>query len=122
VRFSLLGLAIVALFFGCQSKARTGDVATTRLGAAFDTALDDSDRSSLQQQSPKTLRKIDHREQLSTADVKKMSQAGLSNTAIINQIQATSSIFYLSTADIIDLKNSGVSQRVINYMIQTGNH
>ena len=122
MRFSLLSLVIIAVLFGCQSKAGTGSIASTRLGAASDTALDDSDRSSMQQQSPKTLRKIDHREQLSTDDVKKMSKAGLSNTVIINQIQATHSVFYLSTADIIDLKNSGVSQRVIDYMLQTGNH
>ena len=83
--------------------------------------LDNTDSRSMEQQSPRTLKKIDQGEQLSTDDVKKMAKAGLSDKAVISQIQATNSVFYLSTADIIDLKNSGVSQKIIDYMVQTGN-
>lgn len=85
------------------------------------TSLDASDRSALEKQSPRTVKKIDNGEQLSTDDIKKMSRAGLSDDTIINQIHETKSIFYLSSADIVDLKKSGVSQKVINTMIQTGN-
>jgi hypothetical protein len=88
---------------------------------ALISSLDASDRSSLEKQSPRTLKKIDNGEQLSTDDVKKMSRAGLSDEVIITQIDATKSTFYLSSADIVDLKKSGVSQRVISTMIQTGN-
>ena len=83
--------------------------------------LDESDRSSLERQSPRTLKKLDNREQLSTDDIKIMTRAGFSDETIIQQIDATHSIFYLSSADIVDLKKSGVSQRVINQMILTGN-
>jgi|SRR5579862_8011486 hypothetical protein len=85
------------------------------------TSLDASDRISLEKQSPRTVKKIDNGEQLSTDDIKKMSRAGLSDDTIMNQIYETKSIFYLSSADIVDLKKSGVSQKVINFMIQTGN-
>lgn len=85
------------------------------------TSLDASDRSSLEKQSPRTVKKIESGEQLSTDDIKKMSRAGLSDDTIMNQIHETKSIFYLSSADIVDLKKSGVSQKVINTMIQTGN-
>jgi len=85
------------------------------------TSLDASDRSSLEKQSPRTLKKIDNGEQLSTDDIKKMSRAGISDDTIISQIHETKSIFYLSSADIVDLKKAGISQRVINTMIQTGN-
>jgi hypothetical protein len=85
------------------------------------TSLDESDRNSLEKQSPRTVKKIESGEQLSTDDIKKMSRAGFSDETIINQIYATQSIFYLSSADIVDLKKSGVSQRVINAMVQTGN-
>lgn len=85
------------------------------------TSLDASDRISLEKQSPRTVKKIDNGEQLSTDDIKKMSRAGLSDDTIINQVHETKSIFYLSSADIVDLKKSGVSQKVINTMIQTGN-
>ena len=84
-------------------------------------SLDASDRSSLEKRSPRTVKKIDNGEQLSTDDIKKMSRAGLSDDTIMNQIHETKSIFYLSSADIVDLKKSGVSQRIINSMIQTGN-
>ena len=90
---------------------------TTPLAAA----LDASDRSSLEKQSPRTLKKIENHEQLSTDDIKKMSRAGLSDDTIMTEIHETKSTFYLSSADIVDLKKSGVSQKVINYMIQTGN-
>lgn len=141
---SLLALAFIGM--GCQSKAGTGALAGGSLGAVTGAAishnasgaliggaagavggaiigasLESSDRDSLQQQSPRTLNKIDNKEQLSVDDIKKMSKAGLSDNVIISQIQATNSVFYLSTADIIDLKNAGVSQRIIDYMIQTGN-
>lgn len=84
-------------------------------------ALEDSDREALQKQSPATLSKIDQAQPLTVDDIKKMSQAGLSDTEIITQIDTTHSVFYLSTADIMDLKQVGVSQKVIDYMIKTGN-
>lgn len=95
--------------------------ASTPLMKPIISVLDESDRSSLARQNPRTLKKIDHGEQLSTDDIKTMTRAGLSDETIIQQIDATKSIFYLSSADIVDLKKSGVSQRVINHMIQTGN-
>lgn len=147
MRSAILAMISAAVFLvSCESKAGTGAIAGAGLGAAsgalitgtgggaliggaigaaggalIGAALDDTDRRSMEQQSPRTLKKIDRGEQLSVDDIKKMSKAGLSDNVIISQIQATNSTFYLSTADIIDLKNSGVSQRVIDYMIQTGN-
>ncbi len=88
---------------------------------ALSAALDQSDRSYLEKQSPQTLKKIDNQEQLTVDDIKKMGLARLSDEVIMSQIDATQSIFYLSSADIVDLQKSKISQRVINYMIQTGN-
>ena len=115
------GAVTGALISHNASGALIGGAAGAVGGAIIGAALESSDRDSLQKQSPRTLNKIDNKEQLSVDDVKKMSKAGLSDNVIISQIQATNSVFYLSTADIIDLKNAGVSQRVIDYMIQTGN-
>jgi outer membrane lipoprotein SlyB len=136
----------VVCLMGCQSKTGTGALAGAGVGAVggalitgsgtgaligagvgaatgaiVGAALDESDRRSLDQESPRTTRKIDRGEELSTDDVKKMTKAGLSDNVIISQIDATKSVFHLSSADIIDLKKSGVSQKVINHMIQTGN-
>jgi hypothetical protein len=102
--FLILLIALSLGWAGCEGKA-----------------LDSSDRNSLEQESPRTLKKIDTGEQLSVYDIKKMYKAGLSDDAIIGQINDTRSVFYLSSADIVDLKKTGVSQKVIQYMIETGN-
>ena len=136
---------IAALLAGCESKAGTGALAGAGLGATtgallkgtpeaaliggaigaaagglVGAALDEQDRKTMQQRSPSTLRKIDRGQQLSLNDIKAMSQAGINDNVIISQINSTGSVFHLTTSDIIDLKNSGVSQRVIDAMIQTG--
>jgi len=48
-----------------------------------------------------------------------MTHAGISSDVIIDQIKATNSTFSLSSQEIIDLKNEGVSQSVIDVMIKT---
>ena len=121
---ALAGAGIGAVgggLIGGGTGALIGGAVGATTGAVIGASLDASDRSSLEKQSPRTLKKIDNGEKLSPDDIKKMSRAGINDEVIISQIDATNSIFYLSSADIIDLKKSGVSQRVINYMIQTGN-
>lgn len=132
-----------ALLFGCETKTQTGALVGAGVGAGVGGAvggwqgaliggavgaaggalvghaLDERDRQSLEAQNPRTLRKIDHGQQLDVQDIKDMSKAGIKDDVIISQIHATNSKFYLTTADIVDLKNSGVSQRVINAMVRT---
>ncbi len=89
-------------------------------GALIGYALDEHDRAVMQERSPRTLQRIDRGEQLSIDDIKNMSKNGLKDEVIMNQIDATNSVFELSSDEIISLKKAGVSQRVINYMIETG--
>lgn len=56
---------------------------------------------------------------LSIADIKALSKAEVSDEVIISQIRNSKTVFRLSAAEIIDLKESGVSQRVIDAMINT---
>lgn len=88
-------------------------------GALVGSALDSSDREKVQQQSPQTIRRVDRGEQLSIKDIEKMSQAGISDDKIIGTIQSTGSVYHLTSSDIDQLKNAGLSQRVIDYMLQT---
>lgn len=143
--FLIFLLSSLIFLSGCESKAGTGAAAGAGLGAVsgaliggnaegaliggaigaiggaiIGSALDEQDRKIMEQNHPQTLKKIDRNEQLSTDDIKEMTKAGLNENVIISQIQGTGSIFYLSTDEIIDLKNQGVSQKVIDYMIQTG--
>lgn len=57
--------------------------------------------------------------QMSPAEVKAMAQSRVSDEIIISQIRASRVVYRLTTAEIIDLTNCGVSQRVIDFMINT---
>jgi len=53
-------------------------------------------------------------------DIIALSNAGVSDSVIVDQIRTTQSSFQLSTQDIIDLANAGVSDKVISAMIKGG--
>ena len=56
---------------------------------------------------------------LSVAEVVEMTEAGLGDEVIINQIRATHSWFDLTVDDIIALSDAGVSDAVLSAMIAT---
>ena len=114
------GGALIGGLAGGGTGALIGGAVGAVGGAIIGWTLDEHDRAVMEQKSPNTLRRIDNGEQLSVQDVKNMSRNGLKDDTIINQIKATNSTYRLTADQIIDLKKSGVSQRVIDYMIQTG--
>ncbi len=142
-KYCLLGITSIVVLTGCENKAATGALVGGGLGAGVGAiagggtgaaigagagavggavvgaALGSSERRQLERQSPETLRRIDNQQQLTVNDVKSMSKAGISDDVIISQIRQTGSSFRLSSSQIIELKNAGVSQRVIDYMINT---
>lgn len=143
IKFITIGTFM--LLVGCESKAGTGALAGAGLGALsggliagnatgvlvggaigaaagglIGAALDEQDRKIMEQHSPQTLQRIDSREQLTIYDVEALSKNGISDDVIIGQIQNTGSVFYLTTDQIIELKQAGVSEKVIEYMVQTG--
>lgn len=139
-----LCISVTVLIAGCESKAGTGALvggglgagagalisptvggvligaaAGAATGAIIGSALDDQDRSDIQRTSPQTMNKIDRGEQLSTEDVKKMSESGITDDKIIQTIHSSGSVYHLSSSDVAELKSAGVSQKVIDYMLQT---
>ncbi|HTH46022.1 MAG TPA: YXWGXW repeat-containing protein [Candidatus Limnocylindria bacterium] len=58
---------------------------------------------------------------VSVADVENLSRSGMSDNDIINRINNTHTVFHLDADAIIALKNAGVSQNVIAYMVGTAN-
>jgi outer membrane lipoprotein SlyB len=114
---TIIGVGAGAAIAGGEGAIIGGAVGAAS-GALIGSALDDSDRENLQQESPDTLKKIDENKKLSMQDVINMSNAGLSDEVIINQIKSTHSTFSLSSSDIIKLKQNGVSENVINAMIK----
>lgn len=111
--------AVAGGFIGGGEGALIGGAVGAVGGGLIGYALDQQDREIMERRSPGTLDRIDNREQLSINDIKQMSRNGLSDQTIMNQIDATGSVFYLTTRQIINLKRAGVSEEVIDYMIDT---
>ena len=53
------------------------------------------------------------------SDIKVMSQAGIADEVIISQIRNSRVVFRLTAQQIIELKESGVSPQVLDFMINT---
>jgi outer membrane lipoprotein SlyB len=114
------GGAIIGGAVGGWQGALIGGAVGTVGGAIIGAAMDASDRRTMEDNNPETMRRIDNRQQLTLQDIKNMSRNGLSDETIMNQIKATDSTYSLTSDQITDLKRSGVSENVINYMISTG--
>jgi hypothetical protein len=90
-------------------------------GGLIGNSMDQQQRAYLRTQAPETYARVDQGQPLSVADVKSLAKAGISEDVIINQISISHTVFHLSTADIIDLRDSGMSDKVIDFMINTPN-
>jgi len=105
-------------FASCFAKPVSID--DTLAKKALVITLDEQDKMILEQRSPTTLQRINEGKSLSIYDVIQISQSGISDDIIINYMNETKSKYRLNQAQIYRMQNSGVSQRVINYMIDTG--
>lgn len=99
--------------------ALIGAAAGAIAGGLFGHLFDQQQQRRLQEQAPQTYTRVDESAPLSIADVKALAKAGINEDVMITQIKNSRTIFHLSAADIIDLRDSGVSDKVINYMINT---
>jgi outer membrane lipoprotein SlyB len=88
-------------------------------GGLIGNSMDQEQNARLRAEAPQTYVRVQQGQPLSIADVKALAQSKVSDDVIINQISSTHSIFQLTATDIIDLRNSGVSDRVVNFMIST---
>lgn len=141
----LLLITVIAFgFISCESKAGTGAIAGGVLGAGVGgiigggqgaligsavgvasgalvgAALDEQDREIMQKTSPRTVDRMDKHEPLTIHDIIKLSQGGVSDETIIRYIDDTRTTYNLTQAQVNRMKAAGVSRRVINYMINTG--
>jgi hypothetical protein len=101
--------------------AAVGGILGLATGALIGNAMDQQHRAALAAHAPQTLQRIDQGQPLGVADIKALAKAGVSDEVIISQIRSSRVAFRLTTAEIIDLKDSGVSQKVIDFMINTPN-
>ena len=117
---ALTGAAIGGRNHGGQD-ALIGAAAGALAGGLIGNSADREQEARLKAQAPQTYERVDQGTPLGITDVKALAKAGVSEDVIINQIHNSRTIFHLSAADIIDLRDSGVTDKVVNYMIDTQN-
>jgi len=135
-------LFMMMLFYGCASKTSgtsTGrnnsaknktttqsnkvivaNTAESLGGGLIGASLDEQDRKIMEQRSPSTVLRMDEGRPLTINDVIELSQGGVSDDTILSYMSQTKSQYKLNQDQIYHMQNAGVSQRVINYMIDTG--
>lgn len=140
-KYYLISSLIVLILSSCSSKTQTNTQAkegvttsakTTanvkqKTATAFDSlstkaefGLDEQDRKIMEKTSPRTVERMDRNEPLTINDIIKLSQGGVSDDTIIKYINETKTTYNLTQSQINRLQEAGVSQRVINYMVDTG--
>ena len=88
-------------------------------GGSIGHSMDQEAGARLRTQAPQTYQRLDQGQPLGTADVRALAKAGVSDDVIISQIRNSRTVYRLSAAEIIELHDAGVSQKVIEYMINT---
>ena len=99
--------------------ALIGAAAGVIAGGLVGNSMDQEQQARLRAQSPQTYVRVDQGQPLAVTDVKALAKAGINDDVIISQIRNSRTVYHLSSADIIDLRDAGVSNRVIDFMINT---
>ena len=105
---------------GGGKGALIGGAAGLIAGGLVGIILDEQDRKVMERSSPRTVDRMDRGDPLTINDVIKLSQGGVSDDAIISYMRETMSSYNLSQAQVRRLQDAGVSQRVINDMVNSG--
>ncbi len=102
----------------CENR---GDrIATAVGGGMISTTFDEQDRKVMERSSPRTVDRMERGEPLTINDIIKLSQGGVNDSTIISYMSETLSSYTLSQAQVRRLRDAGVSQRVIDYMVDSG--
>jgi hypothetical protein len=113
------GAVIGSMAHDPGAGAAVGAAVGAVFGGLIGHGLDQEQEAQLRAQAPQTMQRVEQGQPLSEMDVRALSQAGISDELIISQIRNSRTVYHLSTADIIALKNDGVSERIIDFMINT---
>ncbi len=116
---TIAGAGAGSLIAGGQGALIGGAVGALG-GGLIGAYLDDQDRKTMEKSSPRTIARMDRGEPLTINDVIKLSQGGVDDNAIIQYIRDTGSSYNLSQSQIRRLQDAGIHQKVIDYMVATG--
>jgi outer membrane lipoprotein SlyB len=109
--------AAIGGIVGGGKGALIGGAAGVIAGGLIGAYLDNQDQKNLKAESPQTYRRVDNGEKLSVNDVINLSKSNVNDDKIIALIQKTESRYTLNSYQIDKLRDAGVSERVINYMM-----
>ena len=99
--------------------ALIGAAAGALAGGLIGNATDREQATRLQTQGAPANVNMVSTQPTSLADVQAMAKAGVSDDVIISQIRNSRTIYHLAAVDVIGLRNAGVSEKVLNFMINT---
>jgi len=120
---ALIGAGTGALIGGASGRGGGGALIGAAVGAVagglIGHSMDQEQQARLRQQAPQTYVRVDQGQPLGVADVKALARSGINDDVIISQIRNSHTVYHLSAADIIDLRDAGVSNQVIDFMINT---
>jgi len=109
-------LILALIFFAATPNAATAVSQKSTI------ELSEPEGKRLAQFAPQTLKKIQKCKTLNVQDVILMTRQGLSDKLIIEIIEKSKSTFFLHTSDINEMRQMGVSQKVIEKMSETGKY
>ena len=89
------------------------------VGGLIGHGMDQAQEMQLRAQAPQTMQRVEQSQPLTVVDVKALAKAGVGDDLVISQIRNSRTVYHMSTAEIVDLKNSGVSEKIIDFMINT---
>src|SRR3984957_9561740 len=69
--------------------------------------------------SPAVYDKMVHGDALSLYDIKALSHAGVSDGIILRYLRDQGTVYTLNSSDVGSLRKAGVSQSIVDYMLQT---
>lgn len=116
---ALVGGATGAIIGSMSKHTGTGAAIGAVVGGLIGHDMDQEQEARLRAQAPQTMQRVEQGEPLTVSDVESLVKAGIGDDIIISQIRNSRTIYHLTTTDIIALKNNGVSERIIDYMINT---
>jgi len=118
---ALAGAVIGGASHNAGAGALIGAAAGAVGGGLIGHSMDQEQNARLQAQAPVTYVRVSQGQPLAVTDVEALAKAGVTEDVIISQIQASHTVYHLSAGDIIELRDAGVTDRVVNYMINTPN-
>jgi hypothetical protein len=91
------------------------------LAACGPTAQQQADYTAVERSgvSPATYDKMVHGDPLSLSDIEDLSRAHVNDGVILRYIRDQGTIYTLNSSDVTNLRRAGVSQSVVDYMLQS---